>query len=454
MLPIIALIGRTNVGKSTLFNVLTQKRNALVNNQPNLTRDRNYSSFYLKKNKITIIDTAGFDFELEKIKKETYKQTLIAIKECDLILFLVSARDGVMAQEYEISKEIRKYEKKIILIINKIDGVKDISKINEFYSLGFIENAKISASNNQGINTLIKKYLTPWIQSKFDPKKLKKNSQIHPKIPKKIIKISCIGKPNVGKSTLINSILKQERLITSHIPGTTLDSIPISIDHNKKNYTFIDTAGISKKRHSKNKIEKISIIKTLKNIEKTNISLLIIDATLKISNQDLTLANIIEKCGKPVIIVINKWDLINKLEKKILKKLIRKQLENHIFSEIHFISALHKIGLSKIFKSINKIFQKSQKKIATSLLVKTMYSAIQRHRPPIIHGRRIKLKYAHLGSSNPFKIIVHGNQVKYLSLSYKKYLKKYFYNALNMNGIPIQIEFKETKNPYIFKKNN
>jgi GTPase len=453
MLPIIVLIGRTNVGKSTLFNVLSKTRNALVANHPGLTRDRNYGYCSLKENKkIIIVDTAGLNFKSKKIEKKSHEQTLHAIKECDGILFLVDARDGIMPQEYEITEKIRKYQKKTILVINKIDGIKENSKINEFYSLGFKENIKISASHNQGINNLISKYLTPWINLKFKERNLEKISQEHSNRENISVKVACIGKPNVGKSTLINSLIMKKRMITSKTPGTTLDSISVPIKYNYKNYIFIDTAGKSKKKSKKNKIEKFSTIKTLQTIENSNLNLLIIDAKNQISNQDLLLANFIEECGKPLIIVINKCDLLSLSEKKNLQNLIKYQLKCCFFSKIHFISALRNEGTSELFKSIDTSYNSSKRKIQTSDLIKIMKRAIKKHQPPIINGRRIKLKYAHLGSSNPVKIIIHGNQIKHLSLSYKKYLKNFFYETLKMNGTPIKIKFKETLNPYITKK--
>ncbi|CAL4325994.1 ribosome biogenesis GTPase Der [Buchnera aphidicola] len=452
MLPVIVLIGRTNVGKSTLFNVLSKTRNALVANYPGLTKDRNYGSFYLEKNKkIIIIDTSGINSDSKKSDQESHEQTLIAIEECNVILFIVSARDGVMPEEYEIAKKIRKYQKKTIVVINKIDGIKEDSKINEFYSLGFKDNVKISASHNQGINNLIIKYLTPWIKKNFTINDLKEKTKKYTDQEKLSIKIACIGKPNVGKSTLINKIIMKKRLITSEIPGTTLDSIHVPIQYNKKNYIFIDTAGLSRKSNNKI-IEKFSTIKTLQTIEKSNVILLVIDAINKICKQDLLLANFIEESGKPLIIVFNKWDLLNFSEKKDLKNSIKNKLKCCFFSKIHFISALLNEGIFEIFKSINEIYKLSTRKINTSFLMKTMHTAIKKHQPPIINGRRIKLKYAHLGSSNPVKIIIHGNQVKDLSLSYKKYLKNFFNKELKTNGTSIKIEFKESTNPYILKK--
>ncbi|ADP67570.1 ribosome biogenesis GTPase Der [Buchnera aphidicola] len=453
MIPIIVLIGRTNVGKSTLFNVLTKTRDALVANYPGITRDRQYGYCKLQSNKkIILIDTAGLDIKLNEIEKQAQAQTLIAIKEAHLILFLVNARDGLMPQEYEISKNIRKYQKKTILVINKIDGINEASKINEFYSLGFEKIQKISASHNQGINTLINRYLIPWISEKFK-KKITENLYKDTELKKIAIKVAFIGRPNVGKSTLINGILKEERMITSNTPGTTLDSISTPIKYNYENYTLIDTAGASKKKKKINDFQRFSIIKTLQTIEKSNVILLIIDASLQTCHQDLSLADFIIHSGKGIVVVVNKCDLFNSVELKKIKELIKSKLKFLYFSKIHFISALYKKGIFQLFTSIKESYEDSKRKISTSTLIKTMHIAIKKHQPPIIKGRRIKLKYAHLGSSNPPKIIIHGNQVKYLSLPYKRYLINFFYKTLKIKGTPIQIQFKDNENPYVKNKN-
>lgn len=449
MIPIIVLIGRTNVGKSSLFNILTKTRNALVANHPGITRDRQYGYCQLQSNqKAFLIDTAGLDITKNEIEKKAYQQTLIAIKEAHLILFIVNAQEGLMSKEFEIAKKIRTYQKKTILIINKIDGVHDIDKINDFYSLGFKKIKKISASHNQGIRTLIKEDIIPWVNLEFKNKNVEKLIHETMESKKTTIKVAVIGKPNVGKSTLINGLLQEERMITCNIPGTTLDSISIPFQYDSKNYTLIDTAGASKKKKNINNFEKFSIIKTLQTIENCNVVLLIIDASIKICNQDLSLADFIINAGKGIVIVINKADQLNTLEKKKIKESIKNDLKFLSFSRIHFVSALYQKGIFQLFRSVYESYDESTKKISTSILTKTMRMAVKKHQPPIIKGRRIKLKYAHLGSSNPPKIIIHGNQVKYISLPYKRYLINFFYNSLKIKGTPIQIQFKENLNPY------
>ncbi|QIE02267.1 ribosome biogenesis GTPase Der [Buchnera aphidicola] len=450
MIPMIVLIGRTNVGKSTIFNILTKTKNALVSNHQGITRDRQYGSIVLKYNtKAILIDTAGFDIQSNEIEIEAYKQTLKAIQESNLILFIVDAHAGLMPQENDIAKKIRKYHKKTILVINKIDGANSIPHINEFYMLGFKNIQQISAIHNRGIDTLKNKYLIPWIEKTFQKQQF--NNEIIKKLP---IKIAFIGKPNVGKSTLINKILNKKRMITSYIAGTTRDSISTEIKYNNKNYLLIDTAGVSKNKRRTNIIEKFSIIKTFQTIEQSNVVLLIIDANVKICHRDLSLANFIINTGKGIIIIINKCDLLNAIEKKKIHKIIEQQIKFFHFLRIHFISALNNQGIFEIFNSIYESYQASQIKISTSKLTKIMHMATKKHQPPMIKGQQIKLKYAHLGSSNPLTIIIHGNRVKYLSSSYKKYLMNLFYNILRIKGAPIQIQFKENVNPYIKKNTN
>ncbi|QCI24095.1 ribosome biogenesis GTPase Der [Buchnera aphidicola (Macrosiphoniella sanborni)] len=449
MIPIIVLIGRTNVGKSTLFNILTKTKNALVANHKGLTKDRQYGYCTLLSNqKIILIDTAGLDIQFNEIEKQAYKQTLQAIEESNLILFVVDAHDGLMPQEYEIAEKIRKYHKKIILIINKIDGSNLTTKINEFYLLGFKNIQEISAIHNQGINILKKNYLIPWITQEYQQKNIKQDNLLQ----KSSIKIAFIGRPNVGKSTLINNILNTERMITCNIPGTTSDNISIPMKYKNKNYILIDTPGASKKKIKINNFEKFSLIKTLKTIEHSHVVLLIIDASLAICNQDLLLANFINNSGKGIIIIINKCDLLNSKEQNNIQELIKNQIKFIHFPKIHFISALYKKGIFQIFKSVYSSYKESTRKISTSKITQTMYEAIKKHQPPIIKGRRIKLKYAHVGNSNPLKIIIHGTQVKNLSLSYKKYLINFFQNALKIKNTPIQIQFKDNLNPYIYEK--
>lgn len=454
MIPIAVLIGRNNVGKSSLFNILTKKRKSLVLDFPKTTRDRKYGYCQLKKNqKMVLIDTAGLNKDSNEIQKKAYEQTLIAIQESNLILFVVNAQDGLVSEEIEIIKKIRKFEKKIILIINKIDKKKNIANINDFYSLGIQEIQKISVTHNQGIQSLILKHIMPWIKLKYKKENFNQKIKKNEKTKKSLIKIALIGRPNVGKSTLINSFLKENRMITCNIPKTTLDSVSIPFEYHKKEYCLIDTAGVFKKKKKINNVEKFSIIKTFQTIKKANIILLIIDIidANNICNQDLLLADFIIKCGKSIIIVINKWDLLSSLEKKRTKETIKKKLKFLYFVKIYFISALYKKGIFQIFKSIKEINEISEKKISTSKLTTIMQEAVKKHQPPIIKKRRIKLKYAHLSNSSFLKIIIHGNQLKHLSITYKKYLINFFHEKLKIKNTPIQIKFKENKNPYIEK---
>jgi len=453
--PTIAIIGRLNAGKSTLFNKLTHTNNALTNSFPGLTRDRKYGDIIIQKEKFSLIDTAGWILHPKDIEIKILKQTKTAIQEANLILFVVNSQDGLMPEDKEIAKTIRSYQKKTIIIVNKSENLSPHLAGIEFYSLGFKDIHSVSAIHGTGIDTLLKKYIIPMkhtcITSNtknttelFTSKKKEKNTyyNLHP------IKIAVLGKPNAGKSTLINSFLKEERLITHKQPGTTRDAIWTSIKDSKKKFIFIDTAGIRKRDVVNDNINKITKNDTFKNIRHAHIVLVVIDAKENISDQDLSLCNAVLKIGRAIIIIINKCDLLTIEKKKEIKKNINYKLRFLKFANIHYISAINKKGLNKIFKSIYITYKSTIDSFNTSQLTKIMQMAIKKQEPPIIKGNRIKLKYAHPGGYNPPTIIIHGTKTKYLNNSYKKYLKNYFQNILSITGSSVTLYFKDNINPY------
>ncbi|CAL4043726.1 GTPase Der [Buchnera aphidicola (Phyllaphis fagi)] len=443
---VITLIGKPNVGKSTLFNQLTKTNNALVSNHPNFTRDRKYGYLKFKKKNITIIDTAGINTFCNiktEIEKKIINQTIIAINEANLIFFILNIHKEITYEDEETIKKLREKGKTIFLILNKIDKIKNYKyKLNEYYYLGIKYIIPISAKTKKGINILLKKYLNTWIESQYINTKSVEYEDV-----KKIIKISIIGKSNVGKSTLLNTLSNQNRVITCNIPETTRDSISIPIYFTGKKYIFIDTAGI-KKNNNLESIQKLSNLQTLKSISQTHISLFVIDATQNISHQDLNILNIIINSGNSLVILINKSENLSLKDKKIIKEYLFSKNTLIKFIHIHFISALYHQGIEKIFQFIDESYIFSKKIMKTSQLTKIMNDAIHHHPPVLIKGKKIKFKYAHPGGYNPPIIVLHGNQISSISNIYKRYLINFFQKSLKLKGTPIKIILKKHINPY------
>ena len=446
---IISLVGRPNVGKSTLFNVLTRSRDALVADYPGLTRDRQYGRFQFKSSDIIIIDTGGLSGESEELDSHMEKQTRLAVDESDIILFMVDARDGLTPADEVIADSLRRTGKKVRLVVNKTDGLDVRTVASEFFSLGLGEPVAIAASQNRGIQAM----LSDVLQS-FDLKEVASEDEIADELDDdeekdKSIKVAIIGRPNVGKSTLVNRFLGEERVVVFDMPGTTRDSVFIPFERDGKRYTFIDTAGIRRKRSVHEAIEKFSIIKSMQAIERANVVIMMIDARTEIADQDLHLIGYVLEAGRALILTINKWDGMDDYQKELIHKGIDKQLPFVRFAETFFISALHGSGVGKLYEAIDRAYASATKKYSTSDLTRLLEKAVQSHQPPLINGRRIKLRYAHQGGMNPPRIIIHGNQISKVPSVYKRYLTNFFRKELNSVGTPIIIEFKGSdSNPY------
>ncbi|MGP1958219.1 MAG: ribosome biogenesis GTPase Der [Arsenophonus sp.] len=472
MIPVIALIGHTNVGKSTLFNRLTRSKDALVSSFSGLTRDRKYGKAEFLGQEFIIIDTGGIDDDSkEEIKIKIVSQSLLAIKEASIIFFMVDAKFGLLPIDYNIAKYLRNRIEYTYLVVNKIDGTDVDIVLGDFYKLGIKDIYPITASHGHGVSKLIEKVISNNIYQKttnnielsgdkinkiyrFTKKivfeKSKKETLNSSELP---IKLAIVGRPNVGKSTLINYILREERLVVYSMPGTTRDSIYIPMERDGFKYILIDTAGVRKKGRITESIEKFSVIKTLQSIEDANIVLLVVDANQGISDQDLSLLNFTLNTGRSLVIAINKWDSISKENRKSVKDMLDLRLSFIDFIKIHFISSLYGTGINNLFKSIYISYQSATQLIGTALLTRIMKRAEEKHSPPLIQSRRVRMKYAHIGGYNPPIIIIHGNQVFELPDSYKRYLINYFRRELQVIGTPIHIRFKEGDNPYIDKKN-
>ncbi len=437
MKPVIALVGRPNVGKSTLFNRLTKTRNALVADQPGLTRDRNYGVGRVGEKPYIVVDTGGLSGEKEGVDVQMAEQVFNAIGDASAIFFLVDGRAGLTAGDEIIARQLRSCDKPLFLVVNKSDGVDENLVGAEFQALGMGQPYAIAAAHGRGCTSLMDRVLD--ILPPADEDEDDESSGI---------KVAMIGRPNVGKSTLINRLMGEERVVAFDQPGTTRDSIFIPFEHGKRSYTLIDTAGVRRRKNVKEVVEKFSIIKTLQAIEAANVVMLIIDAHEGLSDQDATLAGFALNSGRAMVVAVNKWDGLSKEEKVRIKKDLDRRLPYLDFAEMHFISALHGTGVGHLMKSVNSAYDSAMKQIPTPELTRALESAVAQHQPPMIHGRRIKLRYAHQGGKNPPLIVIHGNQTKSVPSAYERYLMSFFRKVFRLKGTPLRVEFRGGANPY------
>lgn len=443
MIPVVAIVGRPNVGKSTLFNCLTKTRDALVSDLPGMTRDRQYGEAEIGDHHFIVIDTGGITEEEDDINLLTAKQSLQAIQEADKVLFLVDVRAGITPTDLYIAAKLRTLNKHIHLVVNKAEGYDPLLATAEFFQLGFGEPHAISAAHGSGVNTLIHLLFQDLVIE----------SEEIPEDKDAGIKLAIIGRPNVGKSMLTNRMLGEERVIVLDLPGTTRDSIFIPMERHGVKYTLIDTAGVRRRGKVFEAAEKFSVVKTLQAIEATNVVLFIMDSHEGVTDQDLRLIGFILESGKALVVAMNKWDGMTIDQRDHARMTIDRRLNFISFVRIHFISALHGTGVGNLFKSIDEAYASANKKLATPELNKILQAAIVQHNPPLVHGRRIKLRYAHAGGHNPPRIIIHGNQVEALPDAYKRYLANTYQEKLKLKGTPVYIELKGSENPYRDKKN-
>ena len=440
--PVISLVGRPNVGKSTLFNRLSKSRQALVSEYEGLTRDRQYAKINLGDNKhCTIIDTGGLTNEESLIDTAIHEQVLTALDESDVIFFLVNNRDGLTSLDFEISAQLRKLKKNIILVCNKAEGL-DQSLAAEFFELGLGNPVLISAEHNQGIDELINVTMPLLPENSEDEVQELKG-----------IAVAILGRPNVGKSTLINRILGEERVLAIDLPGTTRDTIFIPFERDQQKYTLIDTAGIRRKRSVEEKIEKFSIIKAIEAITESHVVILVLDAHEGVTEQDATLLGMIADKGRALLIVINKWDGLDDYQKSEVKRKLDIKLSFVNYASVHYISALHGSGVGKLFSYIQKSFNHAGSRFSTSMLNKILESANDAHQPPPVSGKRLRLKYVHQSDVFPPTFTLHGNHLQSIPKSYERFLKNFFIKALKISNTPVRLEFKSGENPFKDKKN-
>lgn len=443
MLPVIALVGRPNVGKSTLFNRLTRSRDALVADQPGLTRDRKYGIGKLGSRPYLVVDTGGIATDVDEIDSLMQQQVQRAIEEADRILFLLDAREGVSAGDELIAAQLRRTGKPITLVVNKSEGLDSALAGAEFYSLGMGEPVPIAAVHGQGVSGLIDDVLHSLPVSEDEGEAEAESGT----------RIAVVGRPNVGKSTLVNRLLGEERVVAFDRPGTTRDSIFIPFQRDGKAYTLIDTAGVRRRARVSDAIEKFSVIKTLQAIEQANVVLLVLDAQQGVGEQDATLSGHILESGRALVVVINKWDGLESEQREWVKDELERKLPFLDFADKRFVSALHGSGVGTLLGVVDDAYANATRKLATPELTRILERAVEEHQPPLVHGRRIKLRYAHQGGQNPPIIVIHGNQTQAVPDSYRRYLVNRFRKVLGIMGTPIRLEFKSGTNPYEGRKN-
>lgn len=439
MTPVIALVGRPNVGKSTLFNCFTQSRDALVADYAGLTRDRLYGEGRLNERRFIVIDTGGINGGEEGIDELMVGQSLQAIEEANVVLLLVDARTGLTPGDRFIVEHLRKVDKRVVLVVNKTDGLDPDQALSDFYSLGMAEVHAVAASQGRGVQKLLEVVLEPF--------PLPELSEIEGEKPSSI-RICVAGRPNVGKSTLVNRMLGEDRVVVYDQAGTTRDSIYIPYERYGKHYTLIDTAGIRKRGKTTELVEKFSVVKSLQAIQDAHVVILILDAQEGIVEQDLHLLGYVIETGRALVIALNKWDGMDEYAKDKIKQDIRRRFDFVDYAKIHFISALHGTGVGNLYDSVHKAHDSAFKKIPTARLNQTLERVMALHQPPTINGRRVKLRYIHVGGHNPPVFVIHGKQAEKLPSHYVRYLEKNFRKLLKLEGTPVRIELRDDENPF------
>jgi GTP-binding protein len=439
MKPTLVIVGRPNVGKSTLFNRLTRSRDAIVADVPGLTRDRHYGEGRLGARPYLVVDTGGFEpVAKDGIFREMARQTRQAVDEADAILFMVDARAGLTAQDRDIADELRRTGRRLHLVVNKSEGMAAAVAGAEFHALGIGEPLAVSAAHGDSVSDLMDLVLADF-PAAAEPSG---ESDKHPKI-------AIVGRPNVGKSTLTNALLGEERVLVFDQPGTTRDAIYVEFERAERHYTLIDTAGLRKQGRVEGTPEKFSVIKTMQAIADANVVILVLDAQQDISEQDAHIAGFILEAGRALVVAVNKWEKLPADERDRVKRGLLRKLSFLGFARLHFISALAGTGISALMKSVDAAYQAAMSRLPTPRLTRALQAAVARQQPPRAGMARPKLRYAHQGGANPPRIIVHGNALEHVPDSYRRYLERFFRDAFKLQGTPLRVEFRSGRNPYL-----
>lgn len=440
MKPTLVLVGRPNVGKSTLFNRLTKSRDAIVADMPGLTRDRHYGHGKLGKKPYLVVDTGGFEpLVKDGILHEMARQTEQAIAEADAIIFVVDGRTGLTPHDKEIANKLRRIDRPVFVAVNKSEGMNAGMVEADFHELGLGEPNAISASHGEGVRGLVEMALESFPEPEDD--------EWH----SDAVRVAIVGRPNVGKSTLINTLLGEERVIAFDAPGTTRDSIEIDFERGGYKYVLVDTAGMRKRGKVFEAIEKFSVVKTLKSIEDANVVILMVDAQADVSDQDAHIADFIVQSGRALVVAVNKWDGLDAYTREQTRQILQRKLKFLDFAKFHFISARENIGLGNLFKSVDAAYSAAMAKMSTPRLTRVLIDAVVKQAPAKHNMFRPKPRYAHQGGSNPPIIVVHGNAVDHITDSYRRYLEHTFREAFKLQGTPLRIQFVAAKNPFADK---
>jgi GTP-binding protein len=445
MLPVVALVGRPNVGKSTLFNVLTRSRDALVADMPGVTRDRHYGICRTNEERpFVVVDTGGLSGIDDGLDGLTARQVRLAIEEAQVLVFVVDARDGLLPQDRTILDELRRSGKPIIAAVNKTDGLDEETALAEFAVFGIAATLPLSAAHNRGTEDLVD-MLLPLLPAEPD--------EAEEQVEDGSIRVAIVGRPNAGKSTLINRLLGEDRLIVSDVAGTTRDPIRVPLERDGKRYTLIDTAGVRRKARVEEAVEKFSVIKTLQSIAAAQVVVIMIDARENLADQDLTLIGHAMEEGRALVIAVNKWDGLDAYQREQCQRALDRRLVFVDWAKQVYISALHGSGLRELMRAVVRAHASATKELNSSDLTRTLEKAYESYQPPLVRGHAPKLRFAHPGGSNPPTVVIHGSRTKHIAPAYRRYLENFFRKRYKLEGTPIRIEFREGENPYAGKKN-
>ncbi|MCR6701014.1 MAG: ribosome biogenesis GTPase Der [Dokdonella sp.] len=443
MLPVVALVGRPNVGKSTLFNVLTRTRDALVADLPGVTRDRHYGICRLGERRFMVVDTGGLADDEEGLAGLTARQVQAAIDEADIVVFVVDARDGMLPGDPAILERLRRVAKPILLAVNKVDGLDEHVALAEFAGLGIATPLPLAASHSRGVQPLLDA-----ITARLPPE-----GEAEQEADEEGVRVAIVGRPNVGKSTLVNRLLGEDRVVVSDVAGTTRDSIRVPLERDGKRYTLIDTAGVRRRARIEDAVEKFSVIKTLQSIEAASVVVLLLDAKEGVTDQDAGLIGHVLEAQRALVIAVNKWDGLSTYDREQCRVSLARKLVFVDWAPQVTISALHGSGIGELIKAVNRSHASAGRTFTSSELTRALEAAYEGYQPPLVRGHAPKLKYAHPGGTHPPTIVIHGSRTQHLADAYRRYLENFFRKRYRLVGTPIRIEFRDGDNPYAGKRN-